>query len=252
MDYEVVPIAVMPPPQLDEDLVKRVAAVIRKSPTHTRLLLAGEIPHIIAHADSLPQAKTIMADLGRLGLAAIACTEAEMERVPPTLPAQTLEFSEQTVLFRDSAGGERRLAAGDVSLIINGQVESSREVKTTSSRFKFSWGRTLLMGGIPVFRRVKETTSEKSSQSQGFARLYSRNADEPGVELWQHDLNYAFLGAERAAASVVNFTILLQRLRQAFPEAVFDDRLARSLALTDWQDLELNCRLIYLFRAGVQ
>jgi len=39
----------------------------------------------------------------------------------------------------------------------------------------------------------------------------------------------------------------LRRLREAFPEAVFDDRLARSLPLTDWQELELSCRLIYLF-----
>jgi len=247
MDYAVVPIAVMPPPQPDEDLLKRVAAVIRKSLSHTRLLLAGEIPRIIAHADSPPQAETIVADLGRLGLAAIACSQAEMERVPPTSPAQTLEFGRPAVLFRDNAGGEQRLAAGDVCLIISGRLESSVEVKTSRSRFKFSWGRTLLMGGIPTWKRVEETTTEKSSQSQGFARLYCRQADAPGVELWQHDLNYACLGAERAAASVVNFAALLRRLREAFPEAVFDDRLARSLPLTDWQELELSCRLIYLF-----
>jgi hypothetical protein len=109
-----------------------------------------------------------------------------------------------------------------------------------------------MLGGIPAWRRVKETTSERSSQTEDFARLYGRKSAEPGVELLQHHLNYSFLGAERAASSVLNFSTLVQRLQEAFPEAIFDDRLSKPLVLTDsssWQDAELNCRLIYLFHA---
>jgi hypothetical protein len=248
-DFGVVPIAVAPPAHPDEKLVSDVATVIGKSLSHTRLLLAGELPRIIAHADSPPAAATIVLNLRQLGLAALALSEAELRHLPKIFEAQTLEFSQKAVTFRDSAGGEKRLSTGDVFLILTGRVESSTETKTTRSRLKFSWGGTLVTGGIPVFRRVKETTTEKSSQTEEFARLYSRKSAEPGIELRQHQLNYSFLGDERAASSVVNFATLVRRLRQAFPKAVFDDRLAKPLALTSGQDVELSCRLIYLFQA---
>jgi hypothetical protein len=247
-DFDVVPIAVAPPAHPDEKLVSRVADIIGKSLSHTRLLLAGELPRIIAHADSPPAAATIVLNLRQLGLAALALSEAELRHLPKIFEAQTLEFSQKAVTFRDSAGGEKRLSTGDVFLILTGRVESSTETKTTRSRLKFSWGGTLVTGGIPVFRRVKETTTEKSSQTEEFARLYSRKSAEPGIELRQHQLNYSFLGDERAASSVVNFATLVRRLREAFPKAIFDDRLAKPLAITSRQDVELSCRLIYLFQ----
>lgn len=251
-DYEVVHIAVDPPANPDEKLVSSVATVINKSPTYTRLLLAGEVPKIIAHADSPPVAESIVRNLRKLGLVAIACPDSELRRFPQIFEAQTLEFREKVALFRDSTGGEKRMAASDVFLILTGRVESSVEVETTRSRSKFSWGRTLLLGGIPAWRRVKETTTDKPTQTEDFARLYDRKSAEPGVELLQHHLNYSFLGAERAASSAMNFSTVVRRLREAFPEAIFDNRLSKPLALatsSSWQDAELNCRLIYLFHA---
>jgi hypothetical protein len=248
--HEVVHIAVVSPAHPDETLVSSVAAVINKSASYTRLLLAGELPRIIAHAENPPAAEAIVRNLRALGLTALACPEAELRQFSPIFEAQTLELGETEALFRDNSGAEKRMASSDVFLILIGRVESSTEVKTTKSQIKFSWGGTLLTGGIPVFRRVKKTTTEKSSQAEGFARLYSRKSAEPGVELRQHHLNYSFLGAERAASSVLNFTTVVRRLREAFPKAIFDERLAKPLALgesSSWQDVELNCRLIYLF-----
>lgn len=252
MDDEVVHIAVAPPAHSDEKLVSSVAAVIGKSPTYTRLLLAGELPRIIARADSPPAAEATIKTLRQLGLVALACPDAELRQLPPIFAAQTLEFGKKAVIFRDSAGAEKKMAGDDVFLILSGRVESSVEVETTRTRGKFSWGRTLILGGIPAWKKVKETTTEKSSQTEDFARLYSSKSAEPAVDLWQYNLNYSFLGAERGATSAMNFSTLVRRLREVFPQAIFDNRLAKPLALTttsSWQDVELNCRLIYLFEA---
>ncbi|MGD9115565.1 MAG: hypothetical protein PVJ61_00060 [Dehalococcoidia bacterium] len=245
---EVVHIAIAPPAKLDPNLVNGVAAVIDKSPAHAQLLLASKLPRIIAHADNALLAETMVKELGKLGLKAIACSDSELCRLPDTFPVQTLEFGKKEVNFRDSAGGEISLAAGDIFLIVTGRIESSLEIKTTRSRGKFSWGRTLMLGGAPAWKTVRETTTEKSGQTEDFARLYSRQADQPVVELLQHELTYTCLGDERAVSSVANFEKMLRRLREAFPKAVFDDRLHTSLALTEWEDVELNCRLIHLFR----
>ncbi|TES84978.1 MAG: hypothetical protein E3J92_00020, partial [Dehalococcoidia bacterium] len=159
-DYEVVHIAVAPPAHPDEKLVSSVATVINKSPTYTRLLLAGEVPKIIAHADSPSGAEPIVRNLRKLGLVAIACPDSKLRQFPQIFEVQTLEFREKEALFRDSTGGEKRMAASDVFLIITGRVESSVEVETTRSRGKFSLGRTLLLGGIPAWRKVKATTTD--------------------------------------------------------------------------------------------
>jgi hypothetical protein len=106
--YEIVHIAVAPPARPDEKLVSSVAAVIGKSPTYTRLLLAGEVPKIIAHADNPPGAEAIIKALRQLGLTALPFPDSELRQLPPIFEAQTLEFSEKAVTFRDSAGAEKK------------------------------------------------------------------------------------------------------------------------------------------------
>ena len=253
-DHEVMHIAVAPPANLDANLVRSVATVINKSPSYTRLLLAGEVPKVIAHYDSIQIAESIIQNLRDLGLVAIACRDSELRQFPQTFKAQTLEFREKEVLFRDSAGREKRVVENDVFLILVGRIETSVEVETTKPKIKFSLTRTLLMGGIPIWRRVDEKTTSQSIQAEYFARLYERKSPDPGVDILQHHMNYSFLGAKLTVSSFTNFGTVVRRLREIFPQAIFDDRLAKPLVLTTsssqaWQDIEINCKLICLFHA---
>jgi len=253
-DYEVMHIAVAPPTNLDANLVKSVATVINKSPYHTRLLLAGEIPRIIAHYDNIQIAESIVQNLRELGLAAMACKDSELRQFPQTFKAQTIEFREKEVLFRDSAGREKRIEENDVFLILMGRIETSVEVETIKPKTKFSLTRTLLMGGIPIWRRVDEKTTAQSIQTEYFARLYDRKSLDPSVEVLQHQMNYSFLGTKVAVSSSTNFGTVVLRLREIFPQAIFDNRLAKPLVLTTsssqvWQDIEINCKLICLFHS---
>jgi hypothetical protein len=253
-DYEVMHIAVAPPANLDANLVKSVATVINRSPYDTRLLLTGEIPKIIAHYDSIQIAESVIHNLRDLGLVAITCRDSELRQFPQTFKAQTLEFEEKEVLFRDSAGREKRIVENNVFLILVGRIETSVEVETTKPRTKFSLTRTLLMGGIPIWRRVDEKTTAQSIQTEYFARLYDRKSTDPSIEILQHHMNYSFLRAKVAASSFTNFGTVIRRLREVFPQAIFDNRLTKPLVLTTSssqvpQDIEINCKLIYLFHA---
>jgi hypothetical protein len=253
-DYEVMHIAVAPPTNLDANLVKSVATVINKSPYDTRLLLAGKVPKVIAHYDSMQIAESVVQNLRELGLVAIACKDSELRQFPQTFKAQTLEFGEKEVLFRDSAGREKRVVENNVFLILVGRIETSVEVETIKPKTKFSLTRTLLMGGIPMWRRVDEKTTSQSIQAEHFARLYERKSPDPSVEILQHHMNYSFLGAKVAASSFKNFGTVVLRFRDAFPQAIFDNRLAKPSVLTTsssrvWEDIEINCKLIYLFHA---
>lgn len=249
---ETIDVAVAPSSNVDADLVSRVASIIGKTPYETRLLLAGEVPRVIAHFDSTEVAEPLVRALRDLGLAAMACPNHELRRIPETFVAQTLEFSEKEVLFQDSAGREKRIAGSDVFLALVGRIESYLEVETTKQQIKFSLPRTLLMGGIPVWRPVNRKTSTHSVQTESFVRLYSAQSPEPRVDIFQHHVNYSFLGPKIAASSPANFGALVRRLRDVLSPAIFDERLARPSALATsshrgWAEVEMTCKLIYLF-----
>jgi hypothetical protein len=249
-DYGEMYIAIAPLANLDANLVKNVAAIINRGLYDTRLLLAGEIPKVIAHCSSLQTAESIIQNLRDLGLVAIACRDSELLQFPQTFKAKDLKFKGKEILFRDSAGHEKRVVETNVFLILVGRMETSVEVETIKTKTKFSLGRTLLMGGIPMWQRVDEKTTNQSIQTEYFARLYERKSSDPSVEILQQHMNYSFLGAKLAASSFTNFGTVVQRLREVFPQAIFDNRLAKPSALTTYSSrevIEINCRLIYLF-----
>jgi len=252
MANEVIHIAVAPPANLDANLVRSVATVINKSPSYTRLLLAGEVPKVIAHYESMQIAETIIHNLRELGLVAIACVDSELRQFPQAFKAQTLEFREKEVLFRDSAGREKRIVENNIFLILVGRIETALEVETTKPKTKFSLTWTLLAGGVPIWRRVDEKTIARSIQAEYFARLYETKSPVPSVEVLQHHLNYSFLGAKVAASSFTNFAAVVLRLREVFPQAIFDNRPVKPSVVNAYssrygEDIEINCKLIYLF-----
>ena len=251
-DYEVMHIAIAPPANLDVNLVKSVASVLGKSHYDTRLLLTGEIPKIIAHYDSIQMAESIVHNLHGLGLVAIACRDSELRQSRQGFKVQTLEFREKEVLFRDSAGREKSIGENNVFLIIEGRIQTSVEVETTKPKTKFSLTGTLLTGGIPIWRKVDEKTTTRSIQDEYFARLYDRKSPEPGIEILQTHMNYSFLAGKTAASSLTNFGTVILKLREVFPQAIFDNRLAKPSLVTAYSSrfseaVDLNCKLIYLF-----
>jgi hypothetical protein len=254
MVNELMHIAVAPPASLDANLVRSVATVINKSLSYTRLLLTGEVPKVIVHCDGIQIAESIIQNLRELGLAAIACKDSELRQFPQTFKAQTLEFREEDVLFRDSAGREKRIVKSNVFLILVGRRETSVEVEITKLKTKFSLTGTLLAGGVPIWRRIEEKTIAQSIQSEYFARLYERESPDPSVETLQKHMNYSFLGANVTTSSFTNFGVVILRLREVFPKAIFDNRLGEPSALTTssrrvGEDIEINCKLIYWFHA---
>jgi hypothetical protein len=254
-DSGIIHIAVTPPASLGVDLVSSVAGIIGKPPYQTRLLLAGEVPKVIAHCDSTEVAESIVRSLRALGLAAIACPDHELRRLAETFQVQTLELRDKEALFQDSAGHNKVVAQSEVFLVLVGRVESYLEMEAVKQKVKFSLPQTLLMGGIPIWRVVNGKTRNHSVQAESFIRLYEVQAPEPSVDIFQQHVNYSFLGPSAAASSLANFGALVQKLRDVFPNAIFDDRLAKPSALTTsarrgWADVEVTCKLIYLFHAA--
>ena len=243
-------LAVGPAPNLDAGLVRNVAATIDKSPYDARLLLAGGIPRIVAHYESMQGAQSAARKLGELGLKAIACRDSDLRQAQQGFKARRLQFKEKEVLFIDSAGREKSIGPDDVFLVLEGRRDTSVAVETTKPKVKFSLTRTLLAGGIPIWHKVNERTTLESIQSELFARLYNRESATPSAEVLQHHLDYSFLGAQIATSSITNFGKVVLRLREVFPKAIFDDRLLKPHPNRVWENVDTNCHLIWLFHSA--
>jgi len=107
------------------------------------------------------------------------------------------------------------------------------------------------MGGIPMWRTEKKQVKGMSPTTEYFARLYTRESSEPVVEIFHTQMDYSFLKGEMASSSLANFNIVVTKLQQAFPRAIFDDNLMRASIKQPYtpsavDDAEINCKLLYL------
>jgi hypothetical protein len=249
--YEVVHVAVATPAIPEPDVITKVAALINKDLYRTRLLLSSGLPRLVAHYPSIQEAESTARNLTELGLLAFACPNSELHKPSKVFTVLTAEFLEGEAVFRNKGGKEKKIANSDVFLILKGIMPPAEE-ETTVTRKEINWGATLLTGGIPISRTIKEKISGGAVQAESLARLYNRESSEPAVQMLQHGMSYSFLGAQIAPSSLANFNTVVAKLQELFPGAIFDDRLTKpsrsGIPSASAQDeFELNCKLLYLY-----
>jgi len=247
----VVYLALVPSVAPETGVITEVATIIGKEPYGTRLLLAGKVPKIVAHYEGKQTAEPVAQRLRDLGLVPLLCTESELCRSSEGFIPHTLEVGQGYVLFYDRGGQKREMKSRGAFLIIKGRKETYVPKEKTEVTRKFSLGRTALMGGIPMWRTEKKQVKESSPVAEYFARLYTRESSEPVVEIIHNQADYSFLKGEMASSSLVNFNIVVTKLQQAFPKAIFDDNLMRASIKqahgpSGAEDTEINCKLLYL------
>ena len=250
-------VAVAPPKKLGGDLLKRVASLVGKEIFDTRLLLAGEIPRIIAPYTDTDTADSIAQSLRDAGLVAFVCRDSELRNRSAGFVAHTARSGEREVIFWDRRGGEVRVEAGDAFLIIRGRIQSTTQEKTSTTKMKLNVLATMLTGGIPIMRRVTQKTTKESFQAEDFVRIFDRRCSDPHVEMFQNHVDYTFLGPELTPSTPANFKIVVTKLREWFPLAIFDERLSRRIktdvrAAGPAEALEINCKLIYLCHLAIE
>jgi hypothetical protein len=254
---DIVHVLVAPPDNIETNLVKETAAIINKDPYETRLLLSGKIPKLIAHYQSTQEAELIAKRLKTLGLVVVICSDTEFHKSHSAgFRAYALRLGDREVTFRDKGGQIKIIELMNVFLILKGKHQTSTDKEVTNTSMKFSLPATLLTGGIPVWRKVKETTKNTFIEEGYFVRLYDRMSLEPVVEIFENYFDFSSLGSKLSPSSFTNLNSIIAELRNAFPKAAFDDRLVQPLGTsissdTQWDDIELNCRLIYLYHQAV-
>jgi hypothetical protein len=76
------------------------------------------------------------------------------------------------------------------------------------------------------------------------------------VQIPQHNFDYSFLGTEMVSSAAANFSSAIRKIREAFPEAIFDDSLMEPFGAAMRADMvqdsfESNCKLMYWYHQAV-
>jgi hypothetical protein len=120
-------------------------------------------------------------------------------------------------------GRQETIPYAEMELVITGtSAVGVRQTKTIVEK-KFSMGKTLLAGGIPMTKKVKRQEEVSSKESEEILYLYAH--DRPTAVFSLNGMNYDGFGAEMKLSRKLNFSHLISQLHQLAPGAAFDDRL---------------------------
>jgi hypothetical protein len=260
-DSDMAYVAVAPRDPLEADIVEKVSSVIGMDLSGTHALMNSAIPRIFGKYATLKAAETIAERLKSLGLLALVFDHAQLHQHPVArFRAHTLQPSDGAITFCDKYRNPKRVEAKDVFLILRGTVRTQVERETIKTRREvnmptFALAASLvtapLTGMVPVAHTPMENTKDESLKTEDYARLYGWISPEPLIEISQSDFDYSCLETRKGLTSLENISTVIRGLREAFPAAIFDERLTGHIRMDEpfvalKEEIEINCRLIYL------
>jgi len=178
-------------------------------------------------------------------------TAAVRNRNQP-LPARRFFFETKSMRIELSDRDCYRIDYNVIDMLLvatSGPAPMQKTAKVTDR--KFSLGRTLLAGGVPITRTVTREETVTTGENSETLWLYTR--DHKTVIFDRAILNYDGFGATMKLSRDLNFSQLKNDLRRLAPQAGYDDRLLKRSnliyllghALSPDADLDLAFEILY-------
>ena len=211
------------------DVAQTIANILGILVFEARQKITGGNPVTIANFSVQQQAENIATQLSRNGVPAFIVDTHDHQ---PLFQVSQFELKPQGLQIESTEGQRLNIDYSKITLILaasysDGQMET---IKTTTSR-KFSMGKTLLAGGIPMTKKIKKNRISGGKDRDKTLWLYS---DKQEIVIFNRNrLNYAGLGGARQLTRELNFTHLQNKLRQRAPQARYDERLMKQTGLVN-------------------
>jgi hypothetical protein len=188
-----------------------------------RQRLIGGGPSVVAGFADQQQARVLAEKVDRVGIKALIVDAAAVRLRSCFFIVRRFKFEDRVLIIEAHDGQQETLPYAEMELILTGtSVVGSSETKTIVEK-KFSMGKTLLAGGIPMTKKVKRQEEVFSGESEQILYLYTH--DRPTAVFSLNGMNYDGFGAEMKLSRKLNFSHLISQLHLHAPGAAFDDRL---------------------------
>lgn len=212
-------------PEVTAELAQALAAALEVTPFDARQRLIGAGPAVVASFADPHQARALAEKLQRSGIAEFVVDAAAVRSGAGHFVVRRFELGEGALRIEAADGRRGEVAYGEIDLLLPGTcIAGHTETRTVTER-KFSMGRTLLAGGVPLTRKVKhqeEVTTEEREEA-----LYLCAGSRPPIVFHQNGMVYDGLGGAMKLSRELNFAYLTSELRRLSPAAVYDERLRK-------------------------
>jgi hypothetical protein len=249
---DLIDIVISPDNKPTEELTQKFATILSRELYYTRALLASKIPKIISQLTDLQKVEVMLHQIEALGIVSFSIRDDVLQKPLRIFKANTLEFAENYIVFKDKNSQLFRLEEKNVCLVLKGILRKDEEKEVISNIKNLNITATLMTGGIPIGRTVMQKTKEITSQNESFLRLFEKNSLDFCLEIKQHSFNYSCLGSDMSTSSLCNINLITKRIKELFHEAVFDDKMGEFPFINTsrnsmYQNVDIECKLIYLY-----
>ncbi len=195
-----------------------------------RQKISGGGPAVLTSFADPHQAEVLAARLSRDGVPALVIDTVAVRNRKPPLHVRRFVLGAQALQLELFGGDTCDIAYGKIDLLLVAICSAGQSQTTdTETKRKFSLGKTLLAGGIPMTRKVKSATVITVEERDETLLLYTQ--ERVTVIFDRAAMNYDGLGDAMQFTRDLNFTHLKNELRRLAPQASYDDRLLKRAAL---------------------
>jgi hypothetical protein len=181
-------------------------------------------PAVIARYGEVEPAWACTGRLRANGIAPILLTPEDVETDARRFLVRSFHLGPQALTATSRRGETAEVPYRDLKLLLRGmRVDEHTEIKTTEQR-KFSMARALVTQGLMMTKTVRKTEKVTTAAREEFFHLYA--AGRPPLVFRAGALDYRSFGGALQPSVQANFTQLVERMRQTFPDVRYSERLA--------------------------
>ena len=205
------------------ELVQSLAGALGIVAFEARQRLIGGGPSVVASFADPLQAGVLEKKLGQYGFKALIVDASAVRKRIGFLVVRRFQLNEWSLRIEAFDGQQAEISVDGIDLLLPAMSSVSYSESKTVSERRFSLGKTLLSGGIPMTKKVERQEEVSVQESRKLLYVYAANR---GPLLFSQDgISYDGFGAAMKLSQEQNFTYLISELRRLSPKAVYDDRL---------------------------
>jgi hypothetical protein len=227
-----------------------IAATLGILAYEARQRIIGGGPAVLACFSDPRQAAGLAASLSSAGVPVLIIEREAVRQQRQPFRVGRFWLEAQALRVESLAGESCAIPYDTVELLLVAICSTRTQSTATVTERKFSLGKTLLAGGVPMSKKVTREETVISDARDETLWLYAQG-QEP-VIFDRSALNYEGLGSAMQLSRDLNFVHLRNELKRLAPQAGYDDRLLNRAglirllgsSLRPETDLDLACEIL--------
>jgi len=210
----------------EAEVAKTIAEAMGTVVFEARQKISGGGPAVLASFAELQRAQTLAGRLSQAGVPTLVVDAAAVRSRNQPIRACHFVLGPQALQIKTFAGELFVVDYGAIELLLVAICTAGQtQTTTTETERKFSLGKTLLAGGVPMTKKVQSEKIVNVEERDEALWLYTR---EGTVVIFNRGaMNYDGLGDAMQFTRDLNFAHLKNQLRSLASQAGYDDRLLK-------------------------